>query len=59
MVEIKDILKMEIKNLSFFVNKKISVVDDCLFVVVIGFFGVGIIIIVLVGIVLFDFFVII
>nr|XP_034337653.1 uncharacterized protein LOC117692774 [Crassostrea gigas] len=54
LAEIKDILKMETKNLSSFINKKISAADDRPSAVATGSFGAGIIILVLAGIVLFD-----
>uniref|UniRef100_K1QBS8 Uncharacterized protein n=1 Tax=Magallana gigas TaxID=29159 RepID=K1QBS8_MAGGI len=54
LAEIKDILKMETKNLSSFINKKISAADDRPSAVATGFLGAGIITIVLAGIVLLD-----
>ncbi|XP_052713543.1 poly(A) polymerase-like isoform X1 [Crassostrea angulata] len=54
LAEIKDILKMETKNLSSFVNKKISAADDRPSAVATGYLGAVIIIIVLTGIVLLD-----
>lgn len=54
LAEIKSILKMETKNLSSFVNKKISATDDRPSAVATGYLGAGIIIIVVAGIVLLD-----
>nr|XP_034337656.1 endochitinase 2 isoform X2 [Crassostrea gigas] len=54
LAEIKSILKMETKNLSSFVNKKISADDDRPSAVATGYLGAGIIIIVVAGIVLLD-----
>ncbi|XP_052712212.1 uncharacterized protein LOC128186475 [Crassostrea angulata] len=54
LAKIKDILKMETKNLSSFIKKKISAADDRPSAVATGSVGAVIIIIVLTGIVLLD-----